>query len=99
MGRYFPDTDSRWKDADSSVFLKEVRRLLQAKNLKIENIDSNILLEAPKLSPHLDRITRNLSELLGIPPERINVKAKRGEGLDAVGRGEAIAAQAIVLLS
>lgn len=99
MGRYFPDTDPKWKDADSAVFLKEVRKLLEKKGLRIENIDANIQIESPKLAPHLAAMIRNLSEHLGIEPERINIKAKRGEGLDAVGRGEAAAAQAIVLLS
>ncbi len=98
IGRHFPDGDPKWKDADSAVFLKEVRRLLEDKKLKIENIDANLLLEAPKLVPHIPAMTKNLSELLGTAEDRINLKAKRGEGLDAVGRGEAVAAQVIVLL-
>lgn len=99
MGRYFPDTDPKWKDSDSSVFLKAARKLLEEKKLKIQNIDANLLIESPKLAPHLPKMIQNLSELLGIDSSRINLKAKRGEGLDAVGRGEAVAAQAIVLLS
>ena len=99
MGRHFPDTDPRWKDADSSVFLKEVRKLLNQKNLTIENIDANVHLEQPKLSGQISRMIQNLSELLGTQPDRINLKAKRGEGLDAVGRGEAVAANVVVLLS
>jgi len=99
MGRYFPDTDPKWKDADSSVFLKAVRKLMEEKKLQIQNIDANLHIESPKLAPHLPKMIQNLSELLGIHPSQINFKAKRGEGLDAVGRGEAVAAQAIVLLS
>ncbi len=99
MGRYFPDTDPRWKDADSALFLKETRGFLKKKNLKIENMDINIHLETPKLAPHLDQIIKNLSHLLEISPDQINIKAKRGEGLDAVGRGEAVASQVVVLLT
>lgn len=99
MGRHFPDTDPKWKDADSSVFLKAARKLLAEKKLQIQNIDANLHIESPKLAPHLPKMIQNLSELLGIRPDQINLKAKRGEGLDAVGRGEAAAVQAIVLLS
>ncbi len=99
IGRHFPDTDPRWKDADSSIFLKEMRKLLNQRTLRIENIDANLHLEQPKLTPHLPQMIQNLSELLGTPPEKINLKAKRGEGLDAVGRGEAVAANVVVLLS
>jgi 2-C-methyl-D-erythritol 2,4-cyclodiphosphate synthase len=99
IGRHFPDTDPRWKDADSSIFLKAVRKLLEDRKGKIENIDANLLLEAPKLVPHIPAMTKNISELLNLSEDRINLKAKRGEGLDAVGRGEAVAAQVIVLIN
>jgi 2-C-methyl-D-erythritol 2,4-cyclodiphosphate synthase len=99
IGRHFPDSDPKWKDADSAVFLKEAKRLIEEKKLKIENIDANLHVEAPKLVPHIPAMTKNISVLLGVPEDRINLKAKRGEGLDAVGRGEAVAAQAVVLLS
>jgi len=98
IGRHFPDGDPKWKDADSAVFLTEARRLLEEKRLQIENIDANLHLEAPKLVPHLPAMTKNLAALLRVPEDRINLKAKRGEGLDAVGRGEAVAAQVVVLL-
>jgi 2-C-methyl-D-erythritol 2,4-cyclodiphosphate synthase len=98
IGRRFPDSDPKWKDADSAVFLKEARRLLEEKKLKIENIDANLHLEAPKLVPHIPVMTKNIAELMGIPADRINIKAKRGEGMDAVGRGEAVAAQVVILL-
>jgi len=99
IGKHFSDTDSRWKDADSSLFLKETRHLLEKGKFKIENIDANLLLEAPKLASYLEKMKQNLSEFLGITEDRINLKAKRGEGVDAVGRGEAIAAQVVVLLT
>ncbi len=98
IGRHFPDNDPRWKDAESSFFLKEARRLLEEKKLKIENIDANLHLESPKLMPHIPAMIKNLSTLLGVSEDRVNLKAKRGEGLDAVGRGEAVAAQVVVLL-
>jgi 2-C-methyl-D-erythritol 2,4-cyclodiphosphate synthase len=98
IGRHFPDSDPKWKNADSAIFLKEARRLLDGKKLKIENIDANLLAEAPKLTPHFPEMIRNVAALLGVPEDRINLKAKRGEGLDAVGRGEAVAAQVVVLL-
>ena len=99
MGKFFPDTDPRWKDVASAVFLKEARRMLAEKQLTIGNIDVNLHLEAPQLAPYLAEMVRNLSEHLGVPADRINLKAKRGEGMDSVGRGEAVAAQVIVLLS
>jgi 2-C-methyl-D-erythritol 2,4-cyclodiphosphate synthase len=99
IGKHFSDTDPRWKDADSAIFLKETLKMIEAKKLKIENIDANLHLETPKLAPYLPEMIKNLSEILGLPTDRINLKAKRGEGLDAVGRGEAVAAQAVVLLS
>lgn len=99
IGRHFPDNDPKWKDADSAVFLKEAKRLIEGKKLRIENIDANLHAESPKLTPHIPAMIKNLSALLEVPEDRINVKAKRGEGLDAVGRGEAVAAQAVILLS
>lgn len=99
IGRHFSDTDPRWKDADSALFLKETRHLLEKKGFKIENIDANLHLESPKLAPHLPAMIKNLSLLLGVPETCINIKAKRGEGLDAIGHGEAVVAQVAVLLS
>ena len=99
IGRHFSDTDPRWKDADSSIFLKETVKMLKVKKLSIENIDANVLLETPKLGPHFPKMIQNLSKILGLEKDRINLKAKRGEGMDAVGRGEAVAAQVVVLLS
>lgn len=98
IGTHFSDTDPRWKDADSAIFLKETVKMLKARKLSIVNIDANLLLETPKLVPHFPKMIRNLSEILGLEKNRINLKAKRGEGLDAVGRGAAVAAQVVVLL-
>lgn len=98
IGRLFPDTDPRWKDAPSSLFVREAIRLVREKGFEIENIDANVHLEAPKVVPYFEAMIQKLSALLEIPVKKINLKAKRGEGLDAVGRGEAVACQAIVLL-
>ena len=98
IGRHFPDTDPRWKDADSSLFLREAKKLLEGRELEIENMDATIHMESPKLAPHLAGMVKNISRWLALSPERINIKAKRGEGMDAVGRGEAVAAQVAVLL-
>ncbi len=99
IGRHFPDTNPRWKGANSAIFLQEVRRLLADKKMSIENIDAVIQLEQPKLGPYLSQMIQNIAEHLGLEMSRINLKAKRGEGLDAVGRHEAVAVQAIALLS
>lgn len=99
MGKYFPDNDPRWKDANSAIFLQESRKLLEERRLMIENIDANLHLEAPKLAPYLPQMIQNLSSHLSLAGTRINLKAKHGEGMDAVGRGEAVVAQVIVLLS
>ena len=98
MGHYFPDTDPRWKDAPSAIFLEHISSLLEQKNFLIGNIDANLHLESPKLASHLPAMKENLAKFLKIKVDQINLKAKRGEGLDAVGRNEAVAAQVIVLL-
>lgn len=99
IGHYFPDTDPRWKGVSSEIFLKEIRKLLRERHWVIENIDANIHLETPTLKPHLPAMIQNIAEHLAIEKEKINLKSKRGEGIDAIGRGEAVAAQVVVLLS
>ena len=95
IGRFFPDTEPRWKNADSRIFLETIRRLLADRNLEIANLDAVIVLDAPKLAPHLDTIKGSLAAALGIAPERVNVKAKTSEG--AVP--DFAAAHAVVLLA
>ena len=80
IGRRFPDTDSRWKGARSQIFLEEIRRLLKAGGLRILNIDSVIVLDEPKLAPHISAMSRNLAQWLGIDPAQVSVKAKTSEG-------------------
>jgi 2-C-methyl-D-erythritol 2,4-cyclodiphosphate synthase len=98
IGTHFPDTDPRWKDANSLHFLKHVRSLLSARGLRIAQIDAVVIAERPKLGPHFPAMRNALAGALGIEERRINLKAKTNEGVDAVGRGEAIAAQAIATL-
>jgi len=98
IGTHFPDSDAQWKDADSLRFLKHVRSLLDQKTLRIAHIDAVVIAERPKLTPHFPAMRKALAGALGIEAERINLKAKTNEGVDAVGRGEAIAAHAIATL-
>ena len=98
IGQHFPDTDPQWKDASSLTLLAQVVERLRAKGLRVAQVDSVIIAEAPKLAPHFARMRETLARALGLEPAQVNVKAKTTEGLGAVGRGEAMAAQAIVVL-
>jgi len=98
IGTHFPDSDPQWKDAHSLQFLERVRTLLSERGLRIAHIDAIVIAERPKLGPHFPAMRAALAGALGIEPQRINLKAKTNEGVDAVGRGEAIAAQAIATL-
>jgi 2-C-methyl-D-erythritol 2,4-cyclodiphosphate synthase len=98
IGTHFPDTDPKWKDVSSLRFLERVRELLAELRLRIAHIDAVIVTEKPKLGPHFPAMREALAKSLGISVSAINLKAKTNEGVDAIGRGEAIAAQAIVTL-
>jgi len=98
LGLHFPDTDSQWKDANSMELLGRVVWLAHERGFEIANLDCNVMLERPKLREHIDAMRENLAKALNVEISSISVKAKTGEGLDAVGRGEAVSAQAIVLL-
>ena len=98
IGRHFPDTDSRYKDADSRVLVREVARLLRNGGFHVVNIDSTIIAQAPKMAPHIPAMIANIAADLGIERERVNVKAKTTEKLGFAGRGEGIAAEAIALV-
>jgi 2-C-methyl-D-erythritol 2,4-cyclodiphosphate synthase len=99
IGTHFPDTDAKWKGASSLRFLEHVRKLLDEKSAAITHIDAVVIVERPKLGPHFPAMREALAGALGIETTRINLKAKTNEGVGAVGRGEAIAAQAIATLS
>ncbi len=98
IGTHFPDTDPRWKDAQSLRFLEHMRTLLAERSLRIMHLDAIVITERPKLGPHFSAMREALARALGIEASQINLKAKTNEGVDAVGRGEAIAAQAIATL-
>ena len=99
IGVHFPDGDARWKDADSFKMLAHVVRLAKERGFHTVNADTTVMLERPKLREHIDQMRENLAATLRLDLNSVSVKAKTGEGVDAVGRGEAISAQAIVLLS
>jgi|SRR5947208_8012378 len=99
IGRHFPDTSPRWRNASSLIFLREARRLAARAGFSIVNVDATVELERPKLRAFIPRMQRKLAAALGIMPGQVSVKAKSGEGMDAVGLGLAVRAQAIALLA
>ena len=98
LGVHFPDREEQWKDADSLQLLSRVMWLANERGLRIVNLDSTVILEEPKLRPYMLSIRQNIAATLGVELGCVSVKAKTGEGLDAVGQGLAISAQAIALL-
>ncbi len=98
IGTHFPNTDERWRNAESSEFLLYAVGLAKEKGYEVSNIDATIDIEQPKLRPFIDEIRAGLANALRIDIGRVSVKAKTGEGVDAVGEGRAIKAQAIALL-
>lgn len=98
IGEHFPDADAQWKDASSLDLLRRIVELVRARGFAIVNVDVVVVLERPKLGPYRERITATLAAALGIAAEAVGLKAKTNEGVDAVGRGEAIAAHAVALL-
>jgi 2-C-methyl-D-erythritol 2,4-cyclodiphosphate synthase len=95
IGAHFPDSDSRWRGADSLVLLGHVVGLVQAEGWSVGNVDTTVVLEAPKLAPYKPAMEARLTEVVGTP---VSVKAKRAEGLGALGRGEGVACFAVALL-
>ena len=98
IGTHFPDSDPRWKGASSLVFLERVRAMLDHARLRIGHIDAVVIAEKPKLGPHFPAMREALAKTLGLEKDQINLKAKTHEGTGEIGRGEAIAAQAIATL-
>lgn len=99
IGRHFPDTDPRYRGADSRVLLRDTLKLIQAAGWQVVNVDSTIIAQSPKMAPYIPAMVANIAADLGLPPQAVNVKAKTNEKLGYLGRSEAIEAQAIVLLS
>lgn len=99
LGTHFPDTDPRYKDADSRVLLRAVKALLSSHGWEVVSVDSTIIAQAPKMAPHIPRMRSHIAADLGIRTDAVNVKAKTAERLGAIGRGEGIAAEAIALIA
>ena len=97
IGRHFPDTDPTWKNANSIDLLTRAVALVHEQGYEIGNVDVTIILERPKIKDHVDAMRANLARALGVDVSRVSIKGKTNEGVDAVGRGEAIAAHAVAL--
>jgi 2-C-methyl-D-erythritol 2,4-cyclodiphosphate synthase len=98
LGRHFPDTDPRWRGISSLLLLGRVMELVRGRNAVLVNVDATVLAQAPKLAPHLPEMAKHLADVLGLPVDRVSVKAKSPEGLGVIGRREGIAAMAVVSL-
>ena len=98
LGRHYPSSDPRYKDISSLRLLEDVSGMLAKKGFRLVNLDTVIIAQAPRLGPHLDAMRARIAEVLKIEGTQVNVKVKSGEGLDAIGREEAIAAQAMCLI-
>jgi len=98
IGRHFSDSDEKYKNIDSRLLLREVARMIANEGLSISNVDATIIAQAPKMAPHIGQMVQNIASDLGIAMNAVNVKATTTENLGYTGRGEGIAAQAVVLL-
>ena len=99
IGKHFPDTDERYKGADSILLLKEVCKLLDEKGYTIENIDSTVIAQAPKLKPYIEQMRENIANACNITVDRVNVKATTEENLGFTGNKEGIASHAVCLIN
>ena len=99
IGRHFPDTDPQWKGTGSLFFLKQVRALLDKQHYGVVNLDSTVIAQAPRLSPHIEAMQSHLAAALCIPPTAVSIKASTPDGLGVLGKGLAIEAHAVVLIA
>ncbi len=99
IGRHFPDTDERFRGADSAVLLAEAVRRVREHGWQVVNLDSTVIAQAPKLAPHIDAMRARIAQVLAIDASQVNVKAKTAEKMGPVGEGRSIEARAVVLLS
>ena len=99
IGRHFPDTDPRLKGISSLVILKRAAEMALVRGYAVNNVDSTVILETPKLAPFVEEMRRNIAKVLGTEPSRVNVKAKTNEKMGFIGRGEGVAAFAVVTLA
>lgn len=98
IGKHFPDSDPKYKGADSLMLMREVRRILSENGYQVGNVDATIIAQAPKMSPHIDTMRRNIAAALGLDVSLVSVKATTEERLGFTGRGEGISAQAVALI-
>ena len=98
IGRHFPDTDPQWKDANSVDLLRQAVALVRASGYDVVNVDVTVILERPKIKSYVDEMRQTVATAMGVGVGHVSIKGKTNEGVDAVGRGEAIAAHAIALL-
>ena len=98
IGHYFPSTDERWHNADSSRFVHEALRILEDMDAQIANVDVTIIAQQPKLAPHRDAMVASIARLLQVPEGHVNVKATTTDHLGFIGRAEGICAMAVVLI-
>ena len=99
IGTHFPDSDPRWRGASSLDFLRHAVKLITAKGYRVVNVDATVVAEQPKLKPYISAMRQQLAVVLNIAADAISIKAKTNEGLDAVGRGDAMAAHAVVMIA
>jgi 2-C-methyl-D-erythritol 2,4-cyclodiphosphate synthase len=98
LGVHFPDNDQKYENIASSYFVSEARKMMEAQNYHLGNLDLTIFLENPILKNYKNTMRDNIANLLGVRPNQVNVKATRGEGLGFIGRGEGVSAECVVLL-
>ncbi len=98
IGQLFPDNDAKWEGAESRVFLERAAQEMTSRGWRVVNLDATVVLERPKLSPHKEKMRENLAAMLGVEVERVNVKGKTHEKVDAVGEGWAVEVHCVVLL-
>ena len=98
LGTHFPDNDNKYKDMDSALIVRSVVKMMDEKGYLVNNVDISISLEKPKLKPYILKMRENVATLLNVDLDKVSIKAGTNEGFDAVGKGEAVKAEAIVLL-
>ena len=98
IGKHFPDTDDKFKDADSRLLLRRVVELLSEKGFKVGNVDATVIAQAPKLAPYIETMKNNIAEDCGVSADRINVKATTEEHLGFTGRKEGVSAHAVCII-
>lgn len=99
IGQYFPSEDPQWKGADSTLFLREAKRVIDEMDAEISNVDITVVAQKPKLAPHREAMRAKIADILGLPSGRVNVKATTTDHLGFIGRGEGICAMAIVAIT